>query len=362
MEPEKITQSCTSGKKKTLISGILYVILFFAVIGTSAFAGRYFSGAFTEKEDNLLLGTNRGTYNFSLDDNGYDATLSRDGKGVKVRIEKHPDSGWLVLKFDDDISRKLLSGPVGDVYTLSFEAKSNIPNATIIASHRQGDSQENQITFGTATIETPETWTSFSLTGTLRGVAATSQTIYLNLKNNPAGTEINIRNLKLEKINLPATDNLLYGTNLGLTNFSLIQKGFDATLEPADDGIGVKVTAASRDDSGWLVLFFDDGNSRKILYGPEGASYTISFDAKANTSGAKINVSHRQGNGQGNQIDFGTAIIDQTNQWQTFTFTGTLKGVPATTQGVYFNLKSNPPGTEISIRNLKITRGTHQEY
>ena len=149
-------------------------------------------------------------------------------------------------------------------------------------------------------------------------------------------------------------ENLLIGTNHGAGNFRLMDKGFDASVEKA--GTGIKITSMARDPNGWLVLFFDDGHSRNLLSGPEGVPFTLSFEAKANTAGAEIRASHRQGDAQQNQIDFGIANISSVNTWEAFSLTGTLIGTPATTQGVYLNLKENTPGTEITIRNLKLVK------
>ncbi len=150
-------------------------------------------------DDNLLLGTNHGTGNYRLIDNGFDAYAVKSGSGIKVTtMAKYPD-GWLVLFFNDNRSSSILSGPDGDSYKLSFEAKSNISGATIRASHRQGDGQQNQIDFGTAELSSAGTWESISLSGNLTGTPATTQGVYLSLKNNTPGTEIIIRNLKLTK-------------------------------------------------------------------------------------------------------------------------------------------------------------------
>ena len=158
--------------------------------------------------------------------------------------------------------------------------------------------------------------------------------------------------MKLEKTDISATDNLLYGTNFGVTNFSLVEKGFGAILE--NDGLGVKITTSSRDDSGWLVLFFNDGNSCELLSGPAGVSYTISFEAKSSFPNTVVHVSHRQADWQENQIDFGTAVLPAANQWENFSLTGTLVGTKPTSQGVFFGISSVPENTEINIRNLRL--------
>lgn len=149
--------------------------------------------------------------------------------------------------------------------------------------------------------------------------------------------------------------NLLLSTNQGTTNFRLLDKGFNATLEA--DGDGVKVTSTSRDDSGWLVLFFDDGQSREILSGPAGAWFTLSFEAKSSVENAEIRIMHRQADAKENQISFGT--ISVTDEWQQYELTSMLNGTIATTQGLYFDLKcDNPVGTEICIRNMKMEKGS----
>ena len=148
---------------------------------------------------NLLLGTNNGTDNFKLFDKGYDASLEPDGDGIKVTIHSHPDEGYLVLFYDDGHSKEILAGPEGDEYTLVFEAKSNVKNATIGIGHRQTDGQEIQIAFGSVTINKTNKWTQYVLTSTLKGIPETNQGIYFSLKHNPANTEISIRNLKLIK-------------------------------------------------------------------------------------------------------------------------------------------------------------------
>lgn len=99
--------------------------------------------------------------------------------------------------FDDGQSKEIFAGPAGEQYILSFDAKSNVENAILFASHRQGNSQGNQIDFGTATIGTE--WNKVVLIGRTIGTIATSQRLYLDLRSNPAGTEIEIKNLKLEK-------------------------------------------------------------------------------------------------------------------------------------------------------------------
>ena len=151
--------------------------------------------------------------------------------------------------------------------------------------------------------------------------------------------------------------NLLLGTNQGTTNFRLLDKGFNATLEA--DGDGVKVTSTSRDDSGWLVLFFDDGQSREILAGSAGAWFTLSFEAKSNVENADMWVAHRQTNAAENQINFGDLKLGEADVWKEYVLTGRLIGVAATSQGLYFDMRyGNPAGTEIEIRNLKLEKGS----
>ena len=151
--------------------------------------------------------------------------------------------------------------------------------------------------------------------------------------------------------------NLLLGTNQGTTNFRLLDKGFNATLEADEDG--VKVTSTTRDDSGWLVLFFDDGQSREILAGPAGAWFTLSFEAKSNVENADMWVAHRQTNAAENQINFGDLKLGEADVWKEYVLTGRLIGVAATSQGLYFDMRyGNPAGTEIEIRNLKLEKGS----
>ena len=150
--------------------------------------------------------------------------------------------------------------------------------------------------------------------------------------------------------------NLLLGTNNGTENYKLMDNGYDATLE--SDGDGVKVIMTSHDDSGWLVLFYNDGQSQNCLAGNEGDTYTIAFEAKANIKDAEIRVSHKKGDSKASQIDFGTANLNKADKWTQVILTGTLSGVEASSQGVYFDLRHNPAGTEISIRNLKLIKGT----
>ncbi len=153
-----------------------------------------------EIPSNLLEGTNNGVQNFQLVDQGYSATLEPDGEGVKVTsTTKEGEKKWLLLFYYDDNSKNILAGPAGEKYTISFEAKSNIKDALIKVSHKQSNALENQITFGTALLENADEWTQVVLTGSLEGVAATVQGIYLDIRDNPAGTEFSIRNLKLEK-------------------------------------------------------------------------------------------------------------------------------------------------------------------
>lgn len=145
---------------------------------------------------NLLLGTNKGTKNYSISESQFETSLEPAGEGVKVTILSHGEGGWLTLFYYDGHSRAVLNGTAGDVYTLSFDAKSNT-NANIFASHMQGNAQENQISFGSVNIGTE--WNKVALAGSLTGTAAASQGLYLDLRNNQVGTEIEIKNLKLEK-------------------------------------------------------------------------------------------------------------------------------------------------------------------
>ncbi|MBR1561253.1 MAG: peptidoglycan-binding protein [Clostridia bacterium] len=316
---------------------------------------------------NLLLGTNHGILHYSLIDNGFNAILDAEEEGIKVSIPDHNDEGWLVLFYDDGRSKDVLAGKQGDMYVLSFEAKTNTADTHISVSSRQVNGQENQVQFGDITVSVPDEWQRYTLSGSLNGVAATSQGIYFNLKNNVPGTEIEIRNLKLEMGSF-ATDwdeapedkgdgtNLLLGTNQGTNNYSILDNGFEASLE-ADD-IGIKVNMASRNDEGWLVLFFDDGRSREILGGLAGEMYTLSFDAMSNMDGTEMRISHRQTNASENQISFGTVVINQSDAWQHIDLVGSLTGVQATSQGLYIDLRyNNPPDTTVYIRNLKIEKG-----
>lgn len=146
---------------------------------------------------NILRGTNQGLTNYSLRDKGFNATLEEDGKGIKVTMTTQDEKGWLVLFFDDGYSRDVLAEPAGELYMISFAAKSNIDSAVINASFRKADFKENQIDFGKATIG--KEWKTYSMAGKLIGTPATTQGLYLSLKENPAGTVIYIKDLKIEK-------------------------------------------------------------------------------------------------------------------------------------------------------------------
>lgn len=152
--------------------------------------------------------------------------------------------------------------------------------------------------------------------------------------------------------------NLLRGTNNGTANFTLHIKDYDASLKKSGNGIMLKINKQA--DSGWLVLFYNDGSSCTVLSEPAGKIFTLSFDVKTNTAGTKIVVSHREGNSQNNQINFGTAVIENPDVWETVNLTGKVIGTEATTQGIYFNLKGNPVNTEIFIRNLKLAEGGNE--
>ena len=153
---------------------------------------------------------------------------------------------------------------------------------------------------------------------------------------------------------LSAYPDLLHGT----TNFSLSDHGYNATLVTEGSGVKVSASSSSLRDGGWLVLMYYDGQTRNLLADAAGDKYTIVFEAKTNTAGINIPVSHRNGNGQETQIEFGTATIPKANKWIQIILTGELLGVPANTQGLYFNLSFIPANTEISIRNLKLIKGT----
>lgn len=180
-------------KKRLIVVGLLLVVSLLAACSISKYTD-------LSSKPNLLLGTNNGTKNYSLGDNGYNATLAAEGDGVKVIMESHNDNGWLVLQYNDGQSKDLLSGPEGEEYILAFEVKSNIKNAKVAVSHKQGDAKECQIDFGEVIIDRVDKWEQFTLKGQLYGVDATSQVLYFDLRNNPAGTEISIRNLKLVRI------------------------------------------------------------------------------------------------------------------------------------------------------------------
>ena len=152
--------------------------------------------------------------------------------------------------------------------------------------------------------------------------------------------------------------NLLLGTNQGTTNYSISQKGFETELGASDDGKGVKITITSKsEDAKWLVLFFNDNQSRRKLVGPAGDQYTLSFEAKSNVAGATASISHRQTNWQGNQIDFGGIRIAEADVWQRFELTGKLIGEVEASQGLYITLAGNTAGAEIEIKNLKLEKG-----
>ncbi len=153
----------------------------------------------TAGERNLLLGTNRGVLNFNIGDNGFNAKLAEEDDGVKVSFSERDDNGWLVLSFDDGRSRYLLSGPEGDTYTLSFRIKSNVKDAVVSVSHKNANSKDVQIDFGSITTKKAEEWEEIVLEGKLIGTEPSSQVLYFDLRNNPAGTEISFCDLKLEK-------------------------------------------------------------------------------------------------------------------------------------------------------------------
>ena len=340
----------------------IWILRFLVVVLCIAFAvflGQYFTRLNSQNDSNLLRGTDHGSFNYRLTQKGFDAKMKQDGEGIKVIMNSHDENGWCVLLFDDGHVREILSGPYGDAYTISFEAKSNIANAEICVASRQEDGKENQVDFGTVKLTSTNEWEPVSLVGILRGVKATKQGVYFNLKNNPAGTEISIRKLKLTKIDRPSSDNLLYGTNLGTVNFTLLDKGYDAVLEAEGEGIKVKSNSYNNNrdgGDGWLVLFFDDGNSRNLLADEEGEAYTLSFEVKTNTKNTVMQIRHSQGNKDGTQIDFGTAVIEKPDKWNQIILTGTVTGYDSTSQGIYFDLRDNPAGTEISIRNLKLIK------
>ena len=151
-------------------------------------------------------------------------------------------------------------------------------------------------------------------------------------------------------------ENLLLGTNQGITNYSISKNGFETELT-SPDGREVKVTIISKsEDAAWLTLLYNDGRSKEVLAGPAGEQYTLSFEAKSNVDNFNIRASHKQVDAKENQIDFGSASIG--TEWQTITLTGSLTGVDAAGQGLYLDLRYNSAGTGISIRNLKLERGT----
>ena len=153
--------------------------------------------------------------------------------------------------------------------------------------------------------------------------------------------------------------NLLLGTNQGVKNYSISQKGFETELETADDGIGVKIRIISKaEDAAYLILFFNDNQSKGKLVGPVGDEYTLSFEARSNVAGATASLSHRQTNWQGNQIDFGGVRIAEADVWQRFKLTGKLTGEYEMSQGLYIALTGNTAGIEIEIRNLKLEKGS----
>lgn len=151
--------------------------------------------------------------------------------------------------------------------------------------------------------------------------------------------------------------NLLLGTNHGTKNYSIIDKGYNAIIESPDNE-SVKVTTTSKDDSGWLVLFFNDGRSKEILSRPAGEEYTLSFDARSNVENAGISASHRRSDWQENQIDFGSVRLGEPNVWSQYELHGKTNGTVATTQGLYLSLSGNPADTEIEIKDLKLERGS----
>ncbi len=319
-----------------------------------------------ENEPNLLIGTNQGTTHFKVTQKGCDFELSEYEDGIWLKKKSHDDSGWFVLSFDDGSSRQLFSGNPGAEYTLSFDMMSNIEGANATIDHRNLNAKYNQITFGKAILTKANVWQHFKMTGTVLGVEASTQVLYFNMKDNPSGTEIMLKNLMLVEGNQEAEwapaendNNLLLGAENGIDGYKLINKGCDPTLEATEEGI--KVTKAGHDDEGWLVLFFDDGHSREILSGPEGAKYSLCFDLKSNVAGANISVSHRNTNAKDNQIDFGKAVVEYGNAWQHFELIGVLNGVEATGQGLYFSLKNNPAGTEFYIKNLRLIHSESNE-
>lgn len=164
-----------------------------------------------------------------------------------------------------------------------------------------------------------------------------------------------------EQLNVILSLNRVIGKNLLLgtdedKNYHVIDNGFNAILDVESEGI--KVTSTSRDESGWLVLMFEDGKSKDILSEKEGEYFTVSFDAKSNTDNAELIIYHRCSNAKDNQITFGKVRLGSNNQWNKYILSAKSLGVEATNQGLYFDIGcTNPKNTEISIQDIKLVRG-----
>lgn len=151
-------------------------------------------------------------------------------------------------------------------------------------------------------------------------------------------------------------ENLLHGTNQGITNWTRVSSVKTMTIEATNDNLGVKTTL-TQGTGGWALLFYNDAVMTETL-ATAGKEYTLSFDYTCTETG-HFYCSYKKTSGREIQIWNNVWVdITKTNQWNHCSISDTTTGVAANGQGIYIDIRSLPDQSTFQIKNLKIESGS----
>ncbi len=155
-------------------------------------------------------------------------------------------------------------------------------------------------------------------------------------------------------------DNILLGTNQGISNWSWSMQAGDSTkTEVIMDGVKCcKITRGSTAQSGWSYLFYSHLNYS--AYKPSTV-YTISMEVYPSVDTSFSFSNFMAGNATAPMLGNVKTIQGsvKANQWNKLIFQGTtLDTLPASgSQGVYFTVSNKNTGVSYIFRNIKVEEG-----
>lgn len=155
-------------------------------------------------------------------------------------------------------------------------------------------------------------------------------------------------------------DNILLGTNQGISNWSWGMQAGDVTrTEVIMDGVKCcKFTRGSTAQSGWSYLFYSALNYS--AYKPSTV-YTISMDVYPSVDTSFSFNNFMQGDATAGMLTNVKTLQGsvKANQWNKLIFQGTtLETLPASSsQGVYFTVANKNTGISYIFRNIKVEEG-----